>query len=166
MSPTPQREGAKPACAGLSFPLSCGRGFYINIGSCLGVGLLLLFLGLLRNMAQTNWKANHHCPETKPEPPRVSNKLSQMSLWPLPGPGDLPLAGSVDRVAAGALCRGQEPRVGFVSSPGCSHACGTLPLSSWHSLLPIVTQAAPQGCKPTSLAWEKRYPSNFANLLP
>lgn len=40
----------------------------------------------------------------------------------------------------GALCQGQELWTGFVSSPGCSYARGTLPLSSQHLLLFIVTR--------------------------
>lgn len=37
------------------------------------------------------------------------------------------------------IVRGQELSIGFVSSPGCSYACGSLPLSSQHLLFFIVT---------------------------
>ena len=110
-----------------------------------------------------------------PEPSSVSNKFKQMSPWPLPGPGDLPLASSVDKAAVrGALSWGQELRAGFVPSSGCSNAGGTLSLNPWHLLLPTVRRPYPTDAHQHP-QWVKKhtpatssicYPSSYPDINP
>lgn len=98
-----------------------------------------------------------------------------MSPWPRSGPADLPRASSGDKVAAlRALRCGQELRAGFVSSPGCSNARGTLSLNSWHLLVPIVTRPHPTDAnqhpwhskKDTPATSPICYPKSYPELPP
>lgn len=99
-------------------------------------------------------EACHGCPETKPEPSSVSNKLYQTSRGLWLGQeiciGKLSWQSSSTR----ALCWGQELWASFVSRPGCSYAHGTLPLSSWHLLLPAVTGLHPMDAN--QYAWHRK----------
>lgn len=69
-------EGAEPEGSGLLFSPLIWRGFCAKVESCLELASFCwCFLGLLATWHRQIGEAYHHCPESKPEPPSVSNKL-------------------------------------------------------------------------------------------